>query len=233
MCGRYVSPETAEMERAWHIGRHNWRLKIDRHYNVAPTTQVPILIRAEDGAIELNVARWGLIPSWWKKDSPPSLTFNARSEEAAQKPTWRQSLRTMRCLMPVVGWYEWNEHEKVRSESGRVVNQPYYIHSPHSEVKAFASLWSIWKRPGGEPILSCALLSKEAAPSIADIHHRMPIVLKPEHYDSWLDPTTGADVGNLIADASVDFESYPVSTRVNSARNDGPELLEKLITPRQ
>ncbi len=73
---------------------------------MAPTTRVPMVFRADDTLLELNAARWGLIPHWWKKDAPPSLTFNARSEEAAEKPTWRHSMRKSRCLMPARGWYE-------------------------------------------------------------------------------------------------------------------------------
>jgi putative SOS response-associated peptidase YedK len=229
MCGRYVPPDEAAMERFWRIDSRNWRSWIKEHFNVAPTTQVPIIIRAQDGTTELISARWGLIPSWWKKDTPPSLTFNARSEEAAQKPTWRQSLRTMRCLMPARGWYEWYENEPVRSESGRKVNQPYFLYCPNAEVIAFAGLWSVWERPGAEPVVSCALLSKEAAPSIAAIHHRMPVVLRPEKCETWLNPATSAqEVENLIAGAREGFEGYAVSTKVNNARNDFPELLEKV-----
>lgn len=75
------------MERFWHIGRENWRFELKPAFNVAPTATVPIVVRAAEGAIELRGARWGLIPPWWKKSAPPSLSFNARAEDAAQKPT--------------------------------------------------------------------------------------------------------------------------------------------------
>ena len=127
MCGRYVATDEASIERFWQIDRRNWHGWLTPRFNVAPSTEVPILLKAEDGAYELTGARWGLIPAWWKQDKVPALTFNARSEEAATKPTWRQSLRAKRCLMPTLGWYEWNEHEPVMSASGRKVNQPYYI----------------------------------------------------------------------------------------------------------
>jgi len=228
MCGRYVPPDEADMERFWRIDRKNWRAWINPVFNLAPTSQVPILVRAADGALELLGARWGLIPRWWKKATPPSLTFNARSEEARQKPTWREGMRAQRCLMPARGWYEWNESEQVRSETGKVVNQPYYLYSPNSEVIAFAGLWAVWEGPSA-PVVSCALLSREAAPGIAAIHHRMPVVLHPAQYDAWLSPRTPqADVDAMIANARQDFEGYPVSTRVNNARNDFPELLENI-----
>jgi len=102
MCGRFALPDETLVASHLPIDRWNWHWPAPR-YKVAPTTCVPIVLKAEDGLLELNGARWGLIPHWWKKDVPPSLTFNARSEEAAEKPTWRQSLRNMRCLMPVRG----------------------------------------------------------------------------------------------------------------------------------
>ena len=229
MCGRYITPDEAAIERHWHIGRHNWKTFILPAFNVAPTTQVPIIMLAPDGVTELVGARWGLIPGWWKKPVPPSLTFNARSEEAAEKPTWRQSLKSTRCLMPASGWYEWNEKERVRAESGRLVNQPYFIHAPGEEVIAFAAMWSLWQRPDAAPVLSCALLTKEAAPSVSHIHTRMPVVLVPEQYSAWLASTTTAqEVSELIADSRKDFEGYRVSTKVNSVRNNFPELLEKV-----
>jgi putative SOS response-associated peptidase YedK len=231
MCGRYVSPEEAAIVRFWHIGRHNQPKLFSSNFNVAPTMQVPIILLAADGAIELVSARWGLIPGWWKKPVPPSLTFNARSEEAAKKPTWRQSLKTTRCLMPARGWYEWNQTEHVRSESGRQVNQPYFIYSPNEEVVAFAAMWSIWQRPEAEPVMSCALLTKEAAPSIANIHQRMPVVLAPQQYSAWLASTTTAqEVGELIADSRQDFEGYRISTKVNNVRNNFPELLDEVLS---
>lgn len=232
MCGRYVPPDEAAMERSWRIDRRNWPGWITPRFNVVPTTIVPIIRRASDGAIELQGARWGLIPSWWKKETPPTLTFNARSEDAAEKPTWRQSLRSMRCLMPARGWYEWNEHQAVRSASGRLVKQPYFISCPASEIIAFAALWSVWRRPGAEPVLSCALLSKNAAPAIANIHRRMPVVLAPGNYAAWLDAaTTPEELARLIATARQDFAAYPVSPRVGDSRNDSADLLQEVEVP--
>ena len=171
MCGRYVAPDQAAIEREWYIGRQNWHGWVMPASNIAPTSLVPIVLPGEDGDYELMGARWGLIPSWWKKDKPPSLTFSARSEEAAIKPTWRQSLRSQSCLMPALGWYEGNEREQVRSASGRKVNRPYNIHRPSPAIIAFAGLWSVWERPNSSPVQSCALMSKAAAPRINAIHH--------------------------------------------------------------
>lgn len=217
------------MERFWRIDRRNNRNPFRQRFNVAPTTTVPIFVLGPDSGHILSEARWGLIPSWWKQPAPPTLTFNARSEEAASKPTWRDSLRHRRCLMPAEGWYEWNEHEPVRSPNGRKVNQPYYIHCPTEPVIAFAGLWAVWHRPDRQQIVSCALLSKEAAPSIQAIHHRMPVVLKPEAFEVWLAAeTTTTDVASLIHDARTDLAGYRVGLRVNSAKNDSPDLVQPI-----
>jgi hypothetical protein len=111
MCGRYVSPEEAEIERFWHIGRHNSN-PFGRRFNVAPTSIIPILrLDRATGEIELTNARWGLIPSWWKEPKPPRTSHNTRFEEAATKPMWKVPLGKSRCLVPALGWYEWVRHE--------------------------------------------------------------------------------------------------------------------------
>jgi putative SOS response-associated peptidase YedK len=231
VCGRYVSPDEAALERFWLVDRRNWEGWIKPLFNVAPSARVPIIVQTQDGSYETLGARWGLIPHWWSKNTPPLLTFNARSEEAAQKPTWRKSLRSQRCLMPALGWYEWNEKEKVRNANGRLVKQPYFFSSPNSEVIAFAGLWAIKSRDSEPDIASCALLSKEAAPSMSHLHHRMPVVLQEDDFSAWLDPTTSAEeIECLIARGREDFEAYAVSTEVGSTRNDYPELTQKLVS---
>lgn len=228
MCGRYVSPDEAEMERAFHLGRHNWKGWIKK-YNAGPTMQVPVIYQAEGEHVG-DIARWGLIPSWWSKDTLPTLTFNARSEEAAVKPMWRQSIKSARCLMPAKGWYEWNENEPVLTASGRKGHQPYYFHPAEDEVIAIAGLWSVWQSATGASILSCALLTKEASASnIAEIHHRMPVILTASEYDAWLAPEASPRaVTDLIAASRSDFIAHRVSTRVNNTRNDAPDLIDAI-----
>lgn len=138
----------------------------------------------------------------------------------------RHSLRSMRCLLPVRGWYEWNKNEQARNDAGRKVKQPYFISEPDSEVIVFAGLWALWKGQDGAEVLSC-VLSKGASPSIDHIHDHIHVVLKPEHFGPWVDPKISRQrVQEIISDALADFKGYPVSTKVNNTRNDFPELLE-------
>ena len=110
MCGRYVTPTLAEMERYWALTDEQTRNPLGQLFNASPTATVPML-RLESGHLELVPARWGLIPFWWEEDKPPRNTFNTRSEEAATKPMWRIPASKARCLVPALGWYEWVRHE--------------------------------------------------------------------------------------------------------------------------
>ena len=233
MCGRYVMPDDDAIGEYWAISCRLWLSTVHPRFNVAPTAQVPILVRNDASKLEPRLARWGLVPPWWNKDKPPAMTFNARSEDAAQKPTWRDSLQHSRCLMPARGWYEWNPNEPALDAAGHEGKQPYFLFCPASPVIAFAGLWARWERPGTAPVLSCALLSRQAAPAIAAIHPRMPAVLKPEHFSRWLDPATPpAEIHAILADARQDLSAHPVGTRVGDVRNDSPELMDKIQPPR-
>jgi putative SOS response-associated peptidase YedK len=232
MCGRYVSPDQAAIEREWQIGRANGN-PFPRVFNVAPTNLVPIMrLDRESHEIELTAARWGLIPHWWKDTKLPAHTINARSEDAATKPMWRTALRNWRCLIPAEGWYEWKQDQVVDRATGEVKpsKQPYFIHRKDQHPFCFAGLTSLWTpEAGGDPVLSCSILTKDAARSVADVHDRMPVVLPTQAHATWLDPelTDSARVGTIMREcAMADFESYPVSARVNSTRNNDEKLLE-------
>jgi len=182
--------------------------------------------------LELDGARWGMIPHWWKEVEPPAFSFNARSEEAAGKPMWRQNFKSMRCVMPVQGWYEWCATEQIRNASGRLVKQPYYISCLDAEVLPFAGLWSTWTSPNGHTLLSCAILTKDASSSISFIHDRMPAVLQAEDIIFWLDGgTQSSDAAAILSRSREDFTGYRVGTKVNNTRNDFPELLEPIDPP--
>lgn len=232
MCGRYVSPDQAAVERAWHVGRHNNEPFV-RRFNVAPTAIVPVLrLDRHTGMLELAAARWGLIPYWWKDRRAPNFAFNARIEEAASKPLWRDALRRARCLIPAEGWYEWQERDTPPPGTGprRRPKQPYFIRRRDGRLLCFAGLLACWTNPDTrEPVLSCAILTMAATGTLAALHERMPVVAADASHGAWLDPdaTDGAEAAALITAAgNDDMEHHPVGMRVNDARTDGPELIE-------
>ncbi|HEX5092205.1 MAG TPA: SOS response-associated peptidase [Burkholderiales bacterium] len=214
MCGRYVSPDQAAIERAWRIGRINSN-PFPRRFNVAPTMEVPVLLR-EDGVLALEGARWGLIPAWWKKDALPTHSINARLEEAAGKPLWRDPMRRSRCLLPAEGWYEWQA-----LAGGK---QPHHLRRADGRPFCFAGLIARWQGQW-----TCALLTKAAEGPAAEVHDRMPVVLPDEAMQAWLDPAL-PDATQFAREHALarDFVHYPVSKRVNNARNEGADLVEPL-----
>jgi putative SOS response-associated peptidase YedK len=225
MCGRFVSREQAAIEREYNIKVRN---PFERVYNAAPTMALPVIrpglgeAAAEREALGM---RWGLIPGWWSRPAMPTSTINARSEEAAVKPMWRGALRYTRCLVPALGWYEWQA-----TPAGKV---PYYIHARGGVGISFAGLWSEWKNPAGEAQLSFAILTRAASPALAAVHNRMPLVLPPSAWDAWLAPWPGEHASRLteqVAGSLGEFEYYPVSRYVNSPKNQGERCIEPATT---
>ncbi len=185
---------------------------------LAPTDRVPVVIQQPGAPPQLIHARWGFIPHWWSKPELPRLSFNARSEEAADKPMWRDALRATRCLIPATTWYEW-QHLHGATAAGRrpaVQKIPHGLQPrPGADGAArgfmFAGLWSLWQikgsdaitsrtagmaRPAGvigsgpfiEPMATCVILTTAASAEVEAVHGRMPVVLAPAAWRAWLDP---------------------------------------------
>jgi putative SOS response-associated peptidase YedK len=234
MCGRYVSPDQAEIERFWHIGRRNSN-PFPRRYNVAPTSMVPILrLDRATGEIELVNARWGLIPVWWKDAKPPRTSHNARSEEAAVKPMWKGPLAKSRCLIPARGWYEWKQVERTDPATGEIIKakQPHFFHLPEDQLFSFAGVMAMWKPANDDQWqASCAVLTRDAVGRAAEVHERMPVVLPKAAEQDWLDAKI-ADPAQALASALqhgvADVEHHAVSSRVNVAGNDDEDLVRKM-----
>jgi putative SOS response-associated peptidase YedK len=231
MCGRYVPPSEATIEREWQIKKAI--PEFPPRWNVAPGAIVPVLRPGASGELEVVSARWGLIPHWWKDARPPQSGFNARLEDAAVKPMWRDAIRRTRCLVPALGWYEWRRQDLpgVEARSRRVPRQPYYIHRADGGPIAFAGLAAAWRAPGQEDwVLSCAIATVAATGALAQVHERMPAALPRDAQTIWLsadiiDGVAAAELARSVVSVE-GLEYYRVSTRVNSALVEGPELVE-------
>lgn len=220
MCGRFTLFEPAE-ELAQVFGLPGADLPRPR-YNIAPSQPVAaVRLSPEGGERELALLRWGLVPSWAKDPSIGNRMINARAETVTEKPAFRSAFRSRRCLVPANGFYEWKRAQ------GR--KQPYYVRMRDGRPFAMAGLWERWQGPSGSAIESCLLVTTQANTLLAPIHDRMPAILSPGDYDSWLS-APGAEGLRLLSL----FRPYPpeemaaleVGTRVNNPANDFPELIE-------
>ena len=195
--------------------------------------QDQLTVMMEDGTPTARLLKWGLVPSWLKDPKGKPAPFNARAETAASKPYFRDAFRNGRCLVLVDGFYEW---QKVPSPIGkRVTKQPYFIHLPGREVFAFAGLMCRWKAAESEAaILTAAIVTRAAEGPASDVHTRMPLILPKDSEAVWMDSkqTDGQaalDAAQAVAVTAV--VHHAVSSRVNSSRSAGAELIEPFPNP--
>jgi putative SOS response-associated peptidase YedK len=217
MCGRYTLSTPAG--RLAEEFRLDDAVEIPPSYNVAPTQQVAAVLE-EEGKRRLEMLRWGLVPSWADDPEIGARMINARSETAAEKPSFRSAFRRRRCLIAADGFYEW------KRENGS--KQPYYFHMREDRPFAFAGLWESWEKDGDGALRSCAILTTRANSVLDGIHDRMPVILPSESYDAWLDPDAEKEelAELLIPYPGDDLETYPVGRFVNSPRNNDERCIE-------
>jgi putative SOS response-associated peptidase YedK len=225
MCGRYVTKDQAAMERAFSVVKPWWRFEAS--YNVAPTQSVPI-VRLAEGEREGVMMRWDLIPFFAKGVPPKYSTINARIETVATAASYRGSWkRGQRCIQVAAGFYEW--HLSVDGQK-----RPYFIQVSDQEVFGFAGLWDRSYAADGNAIESCVHITMPANPMMRDIHntgknpHRMPAILRKEDHEAWLGGTINEARAALRQYSADVMYAYAVSSRVNSPKNNSPELLEPI-----
>lgn len=216
MCGRFAL--TASPEQITEQFALATTPQLAPRYNIAPSQPVAAVRQNRDTKQrELVHFHWGLIPSWAKDPSIGYKMINARSETAAEKPSFRNALKYRRCLVPASGFYEWQKVGKGK--------QPHYIHLAESEPFAIAGLWEHWQSADGSEIESVTLLTTTPNEVMRPLHDRMPVILHPDDYSLWLDPlATQADLLQplLRPFPAEQMTAYPVSTLVNSPSNDLP-----------
>ncbi|MDH5408542.1 MAG: SOS response-associated peptidase [Gammaproteobacteria bacterium] len=191
-------------------------------YNIAPSQTVPVIVQNDTGRIAQQM-KWGLLPSWSKESKSKYQMINARVETLTEKKTFKHCLTSQRCLVPATGFYEWT------TENGS--KQPHYIFRPDYELFAFAGLWDVWHKQGDDEIHSFTIITTAANQYMQTIHQRMPVILDPHNFDSWLNPDNhdlNIQIETLNSNRDIELESYPVSTRVNNPRNNDADLLERL-----
>ena len=220
MCGRFgLIPEREPFFLQFSVDLPS---TIVPRFNIAPTQPVAIVRYnpyAEDR--ELTFAHWGLIPGWSKDTSWAARMINARSETAAEKPSFRSAFKRRRCLVPVSFFYEWV------SEKGR--KRPYRFSVTDSDFAGLAGLWEHWQSPEGHEIESCTILTTEANPFMRAFHHRMPVILQPKQYDMWLtaDETAASGLQDLCDPFPLQtLAAEPASTLINNPGNEGPHLMD-------
>jgi putative SOS response-associated peptidase YedK len=223
MCGRYrLTAKERYLREHFALDQDpSWAPR----WNIAPSQPVPIIRQdAKKTSRTFSLARWGLVPYWAKNRSMEFRTINAMSETAAEKPAFREAMKLRRCLVPADGFYEWQN-------IGTKQKQPYNFGLTDDSVFAFAGLWERWRNPANEVVETCTILTTKANPLVADVHDRMPVILKADDYDLWLDPgiaNPARVAGYLQPFDSRLMKKYPVSTRVNRAENDDPECAREV-----
>jgi len=231
MCGRFtLTASPADIATLFDLAEEP---ELAPRYNIAPTQPVAIVRLDRAGEREWTHVQWGLIPSWAKDPSIGARLINARSETAAEKPSFRAAFKRRRCLVPANGFYEWK-----KVETGK---QPYHItvrngtggDNGHPPLFAIAGLWEHWEGADGSVLETCTLLTTDANDALAELHNRMPVIIAREDYDFWLGEEGEADAAYLsqlqhllrpFPAEQVQFQA--VNRYVNNARNEGPTCIE-------
>jgi putative SOS response-associated peptidase YedK len=242
MCGRFTSTTQpsllAERFRAEPVG-------VESHqpsWNVAPASDILVIFASEDGARRLQALHWGLVPKWAKEPSSRNQIVNLRAETVRDKKSWQRNLARRRCIIPIDGFYEWQNMGKGQKK------QPIYITAREPQPLALAGLWDKWhpheeaKAGNGESgpagnggadgdMWTCTILTTTPNKLLEPVHNRMPVILPPEVWDTWLDPenTDAERLKELLVPAPDDLLAcWPVDPSVGNVRNNHPELTEPL-----
>ena len=218
MCGRFA------LHANPHVLALQFGLGVDPgfkpRYNIAPSTDI-LIVREDHTRRRLaDFYKWGLIPGWAKDPTIGNRLINARAETVAEKPAFRTAFKHWRCLVPASGFYEWKTDGKRKL--------PYYIRPKGDELFGLAGITEEWNGPGGVVRTVC-LITTEPNELMRQIHDRMPVLIAPEDYATWLDGGN-KDVerlkGMLGSYPAEDMQAYPVSRAVSNARNEGAELID-------
>jgi putative SOS response-associated peptidase YedK len=221
MCGRYslATPAHNDLRSRFGLGES---VEIRQRFNVCPGDDVVAVTTDREGVPRGDTLRWGLVPSWAKEPSTGFKMINARAETVAEKPAYRDALRTRRCLIVADGFYEW------QARPGRAPKLPWHVTRSDGAPFAFAGLWAVWHGSGDEVLRTCTILTTDANATLREVHDRMPVMLRDAgEEDAWLDHATppGALAELLVPLPDALTARRAVGSAVSDARYDGPECL--------
>lgn len=231
MCGRFVAKNNrALVEQFFSLSKPIGEPALPADFNVAPSREAYVVL--DDQGRVAKAMKWGLVPSWSKDRTIGNRLINARLDTAGEKPSFRSAFRKRRCLVAADGFYEW----QVQANGPK---QPYFLHSARQPLLPMAG---IFEEPhnqtddgsfGETEPFTFSILTTEAVANIANIHHRMPVMVPPANWSAWLDSEIQdvEEVLALVPPPPADFvDAYPVSRDVNNVGNNSPELLDA-VTP--
>ncbi|MEM9578015.1 MAG: SOS response-associated peptidase [Pseudomonadota bacterium] len=221
MCGRMVNLMPNDAVAQLFAAQPDNDLPDVPNFNVCPTNAIHVVTGCAEGPRRLTSMRWGFIPRWYKKPNDGPLLINARAETIAEKPAFRDAARQRRALVIASGFYEWTK----TPEGAR---DPWYIHPSSDDLIAMAAVWQDWVGAEGEPLRTCAIVTTSANETMRKIHHRMPVILRPEDWPLWLGEA-GHGAARLMRAADDEaLRFYRVDRAVNSNRASGPGLIEPI-----
>ncbi len=216
MCGRFVINMPSDLMAQLFDAVPSNDLPTVPNFNVCPTTQVHV-VSAGDRRRKLGAMRWGFLPHWYKSPTDGPLLINARAETIAEKPAFKAACRERRCIIPISGFYEWMREGKVRL--------PWYIQRVDEQPMALAGIWQNW---GADAAPTCAMVTTGAEGRMADIHHRIPVVLEQQDWGKWLGEE-GKGAALLMKESPDGVLSFHrVDPEVNSNRAKGPHLIDPI-----
>ena len=192
-------------------------------FNIPPGTDIPVIRRSPEGARVLHLLRWGLVPHWAKDPTIGNRWANARGESAADKPAFREAFRKRRCLVPADGFYEWKTEGRTK--------QPYYFSHLSGAPLVLAGLWESWRAPDGTILRTVCLITTSANALMAPIHERMPVLLNPTDWATWLEGSLEQAAQLIAPYADGALQCWPVDRRLNRPTEEGAGLIERVGGP--
>jgi len=224
MCGRYVNAAKKEKIQKEFRALVKGSVPDKPRYNIAPSQMIDVVLEQESERI-IEQLKWGLVPHWSKDPEIGNRMINARAETITEKPSFREAFKRSRCIIPASGFYEWQ-----KKDTG--AKQPFYFFLKDKDVFGFAGLWETWfDNQTGEELESCTIITTKANDVLKPVHDRMPVILKADDYDEWLDAKVkdAEKLQKLLVPYPVkEMDSYAVSRSINVPDSDSPELIKPL-----